>query len=79
MALKRGPVTNIVKDVNCGLVTYSDSNLARWRKYFSRLFNAHSFSAVWQTEIHTAEPILPDPSAFVVRKLFKVKKIQITM
>jgi hypothetical protein len=36
-----GTVSDIVKDVNCGLVTYSDSNLARWREYFSQLFNAH--------------------------------------
>ena len=64
MTLKMGPVNNMIKDANCGLVTYNDSNLSRRWKYFSQLFNAHDNSAVWQTEIHTAEPIVPEPGVF---------------
>jgi len=48
------------------LVTNSDSNLARGRKHFSQLFNVHGVSDVRQIEIHTAETLMPEPSAFEV-------------
>jgi hypothetical protein len=47
---------NIVKD---DLVAASHSIVARCRKYFSQLFNVHGVKDVGQTEIHTAEPLLP--------------------
>ena len=37
-----------------------------WRNQFSQLFNVHGVSNVRQTEIHTAEPTVPEPSAFSV-------------
>ena len=37
-----------------------------WRNYFSQLFNVHGVSHVRQTEKHTAEPIVPEPSDFEV-------------
>jgi hypothetical protein len=33
---------------------------------FSQLLNVHGVNDVRQTEIHTAEPLVPDPSAFEV-------------
>ena len=39
----------------------------RWRNYFSQLFNVHGVKDVGQTEIHTAEPLGPDPSASEVQ------------
>jgi len=42
------------------LVTDSHSILARWRNYFSQLFIVHGVSGVRQTEIHTAEPLVPE-------------------
>ena len=48
------------------LVTDCHSILARWRNHFSQLFNVHGVSDVRQTEIHTAEPPVPEPSAFDV-------------
>jgi len=48
------------------LVPYSHSILARLRKHFSQLFNAHGVSEVRQKEIHTAEPLVPEMSAFEV-------------
>ena len=42
------PRTNIVKDETGDLVTGSYSILARWRDYFSQLFNAHGASNVRQ-------------------------------
>jgi len=53
--------TNIVKDEKGGLVASSHSILARWRDHFFQLLNIHG---VRQTELHTAEPLVLEPSAF---------------
>ena len=57
------PRCNIVKDEKGDLVADSHSIVARWRKYFSQLFNVHGVKDVGQAEIHTAEPLVPEPSA----------------
>jgi len=57
------PRCNIVKDEKGDLVADCHSIVARWRNYFSQLFNAHGFKDVGQAEIHTAEPLVPEPSA----------------
>jgi hypothetical protein len=44
------------------LVADSHSIVARWRNFFSQLFNVHGVKDVGQTEIDTAEPLVPDPS-----------------
>ena len=66
--LKKGyqPRTNIVKGETGGLITGFYSILAGWRNHFCQLFNVHWVSDVKQTEIHTAEPLVPEPSAFEV-------------
>jgi len=45
------------------LVADSHSIVARWRNYFSQLFNVHEVKDVGQAEIYTAEPLVPEPSA----------------
>jgi hypothetical protein len=40
--------------------------MARWRNYFSQILNVHGVSDVRQVEIHTAEPLVPEPSAFEI-------------
>ena len=40
--------------------------MARWRNYFSQLFNVHGFKDVGQVEIPTADPLVPEPSAFEI-------------
>jgi len=60
------PRTNIVRDEKGDLFTDSHSILTRWRNHFCQLFNVHGVSDVRQTEIHTAEPLLPEPSAYDV-------------
>ena len=45
------------------LVADSHSIVARWRNYFSQLFNVPGVKGVGQAEIHTAEPLGPEPSA----------------
>jgi hypothetical protein len=44
------------------LVADSHSILGRWRNYFFQLLNVHGINDVRQTEIHTAEPLVPEPS-----------------
>jgi len=69
------PRTNIVKDEEGDLFTDSHSILARWRDHFSELFTVHGVNDVWQTDIHTAEPLEPEPSAFEVElAIEKLKK-----
>ena len=57
---------NIVKDEKGDLVADSHSIMARWRNYFSHLFNVHGVKDVGQVEIPTADPLVPEPSAFEV-------------
>jgi hypothetical protein len=56
-----GYQSKVIKDEKGDLVADSYSILARWRNYFSQLFNVHGVNDVRQTEIHTAEPLVPDP------------------
>ena len=60
------PRTNIVQDETGDFITGSYSILARWRDYFFQLLNVHGVHDVRQTETHTAEPLVPQPSAFEV-------------
>jgi len=72
------PRCNIVKDEKGDLVADSHSIVVRWRKYFSQLFNVHGVKDVGQAEIHTAEPLVPEPSAFEFEFGYQqVKKPQI--
>ena len=57
------PRCNIVKDKKGDLVADSQSIVARWWNYFSQLFNVHGVKDVGQAEIHTAEPLVPEPNA----------------
>ena len=67
--------TNIVKDEKGDLVTDSFSILARWRNYFSQLLNVHGVNDVRQREIHTAEPLVPEPRASEVELAIEKLKI----
>jgi len=40
--------------------------MARWRNYFSQILNINGVHDVRQAEIHTAEPLVPEPSALEV-------------
>jgi len=52
---------------------------ARWREHISQLFNVHGISDVRQTETHTAEPIVPEPSTLEFElAIEKLKRTQIT-
>ena len=53
-----------MQDEKDDLVTDSHSILAWWRNRSSQLLNVHEVSDVRQTEIHTTELLVPEPSAF---------------
>jgi len=61
------PRTNIVKDEKSDLVADSHSILVRCRDHFSQLLNLHGVNDLRQREIHTAEPLVSEPSAFEVQ------------
>jgi len=77
--LKKGyhPRTKIVKDWKGDLVADSHSILARCRNYFSQLLTVHGVNDVRQTEIHTTEPLKPEPNAFEVELALEKLKLQI--
>jgi hypothetical protein len=60
------PRSNIVKDKKDCLVADSYSIVARLRNCFSQLVNVRGFNDVRQTEIHAAEPLVPDPVVVVL-------------
>ena len=45
------------------MVADSHSIVAKWRNYFSQIFNVHGVKDVGQAEIQTAELLVPEPSA----------------
>ena len=70
------PSTTIVKDEKGDLVADSHSIMARWRNYFSQIKNVHKVKDVRPAEIHTVEPLVPEPSAFEVE--LAIEKLKIT-
>jgi hypothetical protein len=60
------PRTNLVKDEKGDLLVDPHKILNRWKNYFCQLFNVHGAGGVRQTEVHTAEPFVPEPSASAV-------------
>ena len=69
------PRINIVKDEKSYLVTSSHNILAKQGNQFSQLFNVHGVNDVRQEEIHTAEPLMFQSSAFEVETaIVKLKR-----
>ena len=60
------PRCSIVKDEKGDLVADPHSIVARQRNYFSQLFSVHGVKDVGLVEIPTADPLVPEPSAFEV-------------
>jgi hypothetical protein len=58
------PRPNIAKDEKGNLAADCHSILTRWRDNFSQLLNIHGDNDIRQTEIQTAEPLVPESSAF---------------
>jgi hypothetical protein len=64
-----------LKDVNGDLLTDFHNILNRLMNYCSQLLNVHRVSDVRQIEVHTAEPVVPDPSPFEVKIAFEKLKM----
>jgi hypothetical protein len=68
------PRNNVVKAEKGDLVSDSHSILARCRNHFCQVLNLHGVNDVRQTEVCTAEPLVPEPSAFEVELVIKKLK-----
>jgi hypothetical protein len=55
--------SNLVKKERGDLFADSHKILNRWKNYFCQLLHVHGAGGVRQTEMHTAEPFVPEPSA----------------
>jgi len=57
--------------------------LERWQNHFSQLFDVLGVSDVRQTEIHTAEPLVHEPSTYevelAIEKLKSKKSLSINL
>jgi hypothetical protein len=58
------------------LVADPHSILGRWTNHFSQPLNIHGVNDVRQAELHTAEPLVPEPSAFGVE--LAIEKPEVT-
>ena len=72
------PRTFIVKDEKGDLFSDSHSVMTRWRNYFSQILSVHGAKDVRQTEIHTAIPLVPEPSAIEFELAIEKLKSHIT-
>jgi hypothetical protein len=71
------PRTNLVKDERVEIAVDPHKNLNRLKNFFCQLLNVHRAGVVRQTEMHTAEPFVPEPSSseveFAIGKLKRYK------
>jgi hypothetical protein len=56
------PRTNLVNDGNGDMLADSHKILNIWKNYFCQLLNIYGVNNIGQTEIHTAKPLVPEPS-----------------
>jgi hypothetical protein len=63
--------TNIVKDEKIDMFTDFHSILAGLSNNSSHLLNVHGVIGVKENEIHTVEPLMPEPSVSSLRLLLK--------
>jgi hypothetical protein len=64
------PKTNLVKDERVDLLADAQKILTRWKSYFRQLLN------VQETQIHTAEPFVPEPSAAEAEVEVAIRKMK---
>jgi hypothetical protein len=56
------PRINIIKDENGNLLPHPQNILNMWKNFFIQVLSVHGFHDVRQMDIHTAEPLVPEPS-----------------
>jgi hypothetical protein len=65
--------SSFVEDERGDLLAHSHSTLNIWIKHFCQLLDVHGDNGVRQTKIHTAEPLVPEHSAFEI-EIEKLKR-----
>jgi hypothetical protein len=78
MALRRGPVTNVLKDMKCGLVTDTHSSLTILRIHFSQLFMYMGLMMFGRLRYGQQNQYCLSPALLILKGYLKAKKIQIT-
>jgi hypothetical protein len=53
---------NIIKDENGNLLADPQNVLNGWKNVFNQVLDVHGVYDVRQVDIHTAEPLVPEPS-----------------
>jgi hypothetical protein len=56
------PRINIIKDENGNLIADHQNVLSRWKNFFNQVLNVHGVHDVRQMDIHTVEPLVPEPN-----------------
>jgi hypothetical protein len=56
------PRINIIKDENGNLLADPQNVLNSWKNFFNQVLNVYGVHDVRQMDIHTAEPLVPEPS-----------------
>jgi hypothetical protein len=60
------PRINIIKDWNGNLIADPQNVLNRWKHFFNQMLNVHGVHDVRNMDIHTVEPLVPEPSLIEV-------------
>jgi hypothetical protein len=61
------PRINIIMDENGNLLADPQNVLNMWKNFFNQLLNVHGVHDVRQMDIHTAEPLVSEPSLVEVK------------
>jgi hypothetical protein len=56
------PRSNIKNDENGNLIIDPQNVLNRWKNFFNQSLDVYGFHDVRQMDVHTAEPLVPEPS-----------------
>jgi hypothetical protein len=56
------PRINIINDENANLLADPQGVLNKWKLFFNQVLNVHGLHDSRQMDIHTAEPLVPEPS-----------------
>jgi hypothetical protein len=64
------PRTSLVRDENDDLHADTRNILNRCKNCFSQLLNVHGVNDVRQAEMHTSEPLVPEPRPFSGRNCY---------
>ncbi|MEB2589900.1 hypothetical protein SOP87_30190, partial [Bacillus cereus] len=65
------PKVNLIKDKDGDFLADPSDMLNRWKNYFNDLLNVHVGDKSEVNEVHTAEPLVPEPNLTEVKDAIK--------